>query len=64
MLARLLSAFLNIEYYLVRISNQNPALAREVLSQVLEPEDRERYAHVLEFLEQQAAEQFSTLSGD
>jgi HTH-type transcriptional regulator, sugar sensing transcriptional regulator len=57
MLARLLSAFLNIEYYLVRLANQNPALARELLSQVLEPEDRERYAHVLDFLGQQAAEQ-------
>lgn len=56
-LARLLSAFLNTEYYLVRLSNQNPALARELLSQVLEPEDRERYAHVLDFLEQQTAEQ-------
>jgi HTH-type transcriptional regulator, sugar sensing transcriptional regulator len=57
MLARLFSAFLNTEYYLVRLSNQNPALARELLSQVLEPEDRERYAHILDFLEQQTAEQ-------
>ena len=43
------------EYYLVRLSNQNPALGRELLSQVQEPEDRERYAHILDFLEQQTA---------
>jgi len=53
-LARLLSAFLNTEYYLVRLSNQNPALVGEMLSQVLEPEDRERYARILRFLDQQA----------
>lgn len=55
-LARLLSAFLNTEYYLARQSNQNPALVGEMLSQVLEPEDRERYARILHFLEQQAHE--------
>jgi HTH-type transcriptional regulator, sugar sensing transcriptional regulator len=54
LLARLLSAFLNTEYYLVRLSNQNPALVGEMLSQVLETEDRERYAGVLHFLDQQA----------
>ena len=53
-LARLLSAFLNTEYYIVRLSNQNPALVGEMLSQVLEPEDRERYARILHFLDQQA----------
>jgi len=56
-LARLLSAFLNTEYYLVRVANQSPALVGEMLSQVLEPEDRERYAHILRFLAQQATEQ-------
>jgi HTH-type transcriptional regulator, sugar sensing transcriptional regulator len=56
-LARLLRAFLNTQYYNIRLSNKNPALAREVLSQVLEPEDQERYAPILHFLEQQAAEQ-------
>ena len=54
-LAQLLSAFLNTEYYLVQQSNLNPALTRELLSQVLEPEDRERYARILHFLEQQEA---------
>jgi sugar-specific transcriptional regulator TrmB len=56
-LARLLRAFLNTQYYNIRLSNKNPALAREVLSQVLEPEDQERYAPILHFLEQQATEQ-------
>lgn len=56
-LARLLRAFLNTQYYNIRLSNKNPALAREVLSQVLEPEDQERYAPILHFLEQQAAQQ-------
>ena len=55
-LARLLSAFLNTEYYIVRLSNKHPALVGEMLSQVLEPEDRERYARILRFLDQQAAE--------
>jgi len=53
-LARLLLAFLNTEYYLVRLSNQKPGLVCEVLSQVLEPEDRPRYAAILSFLNQQA----------
>ncbi|HLI09869.1 MAG TPA: helix-turn-helix domain-containing protein [Ktedonobacteraceae bacterium] len=52
-LARLFSAFLNTEYYLARLSNQNPELVGEMLSQVLEPEDRERYTHILRFLDQQ-----------
>jgi sugar-specific transcriptional regulator TrmB len=55
-LARLLSAFLNTEYYLVHLSNKNPALVGEMLSQVLEPEDRERYARILRFLNQPATE--------
>jgi HTH-type transcriptional regulator, sugar sensing transcriptional regulator len=53
-LARLLTAFLNTEYYIIRASNQNPVLMGQMLSEVLEPEDWERYAHVLRFLEQQA----------
>jgi sugar-specific transcriptional regulator TrmB len=55
-LARLLSAFLNTEYYIVRLSNKNPALAGELLAQVLEPADRARYARILRFLDQQATE--------
>lgn len=53
-MARLLLAFLNTEYYIVRLSNQNPELVGELLSQVLEPEDRPRYAHILNFLDQHA----------
>ncbi len=49
-LARLLLAFLNIEYYLARVTNRYPALIRAMLSHVLEPEDRERYAHTLRSL--------------
>ena len=49
-LVRLLAAFLNTEYYLVRLSNEKPALVAEILSQVLEPEDRDRYAGILHFL--------------
>lgn len=54
LLARLLLAFLNTEYYIVRLSNQNPELVGELLSQVLEPEDRARYANILYFLDHQA----------
>lgn len=54
LLTRLLSAFLNTEYYLVRLSNQHPALVRQMLEEILEPEDRERYAGILRFLDQQA----------
>lgn len=53
-LVRLLQAFLNTEYYITLLSNQHPAQVREMLSQVLEPEDRARYAHILSFLDQQA----------
>ncbi len=56
-LAQLLRAFLNTEYYLVRLSNQNPALVGELLSQILEPDDQERYARIFHFLEQQEARQ-------
>ncbi len=56
-LAQLLSAFLNTEYYIVRLSNTHPALVREMLSQALEPEDRDRFARILHFLEQQAEQQ-------
>jgi sugar-specific transcriptional regulator TrmB len=56
-LARLLSAFLNTEYYIVRLSNKNPALVGDMLSQVLEPEDRERYADILRFLDQHSPEE-------
>lgn len=62
-LAQLLSAFLNTEYYLVRLSNTNPTLVREMLSQVLEPEDRERFSRILQFLEQQGASQASSRAG-
>ena len=48
------SAFLNTEYYLVRLSNQHPALVGQMLEEVLEPEDRERYAGILRFLDHQA----------
>ncbi len=54
LLTRLLSAFLNTEYYLVRVSNQHPALIGQMLEEVLEPEDRERYASILRFLDHQA----------
>ena len=53
LLARLLSAFLNTEYYLVRLSNQHPALVGQLLEEILEPEDRERYAGIFRFLDQQ-----------
>lgn len=55
-LARLLSAFLNTEYYLVRLSNQHPALVGEMLAQVLEPEDRERFDRILRFLDRETQE--------
>jgi sugar-specific transcriptional regulator TrmB len=54
-LARLFTAFLNTEYYLVRLSNKHPHLIRDLLDEVLEPEDRERYANILRFLDQTAA---------
>jgi HTH-type transcriptional regulator, sugar sensing transcriptional regulator len=62
LLTRLLSAFLNTEYYLVRLSNQHPALVGQMLEEVLEPEDRERYAGILRFLDQQARSERSEAS--
>jgi sugar-specific transcriptional regulator TrmB len=53
LLTRLLSAFLNTEYYLVRLSNRHPALVGQMLEEILEPEDRERYAGILRFFDQQ-----------
>jgi sugar-specific transcriptional regulator TrmB len=61
-LVRLLQAFLNTEYYIVRLSNKNPGLVGEMLSQVLEPEDRPRFAHILSFLNQQAQSMHSGVS--
>jgi sugar-specific transcriptional regulator TrmB len=55
MLARLFTAFLNTEYYLVRLSNTHPKLMRDLLDEVLEPDDRERYASVLRFLDRAAS---------
>jgi sugar-specific transcriptional regulator TrmB len=55
-LARLLSAFLNTEFYIARLANQHPALVAELLTQVLEPEDRARYAGILRFLGEGFAE--------
>jgi sugar-specific transcriptional regulator TrmB len=54
-LTRLFSAFLNTEYYLVRLSNAHPALVGQLLAEVLEPEDRDRYAGILDALARQAA---------
>lgn len=56
-LAVLASAFINIEYYFIRMSNEHPALLQRVLSQVVEPEDVERYAHHFDFLKQRMADQ-------
>ncbi|RAQ94105.1 TrmB family transcriptional regulator [Thermogemmatispora tikiterensis] len=54
LLARLLSAFLNTEYYLVRAANRHPALVGQILEEVLEPEDRERYASIVRFFQRRA----------
>jgi HTH-type transcriptional regulator, sugar sensing transcriptional regulator len=56
-LVRLFSAFLNTEYYLVRLSNERPKQVRQMLAGILEPEDRPRYAPILRELERLAAEQ-------
>ena len=40
--SRLFSAFLTTEYYLVRVSNTHPELVGQLLSEVVEPEDRAR----------------------
>jgi HTH-type transcriptional regulator, sugar sensing transcriptional regulator len=57
MLALLASAFINLEYYFIRMSNEHPAVLQRVLWQVVEPEDVERYAHHLDFLEQRLSDQ-------
>ena len=50
-LTTLLTAFLNTEYYILRLANAHPTLILEVLDELLEAEDRERYAQALKFLE-------------
>ena len=46
------SAFINIEYYFIRMSNEHPALLQQVLMQVVESEEVEQYAYHFDFLEQ------------
>ena len=56
-LAVLASAFINIEYYFLRMSNEHPAVLQRVLWQVVEPEDVERYTFHFDFLAQRISEQ-------
>lgn len=56
-LAVLASAFINIEYYFLRMSNEHPAVLQRVLWQVVEPEDVERYTPHFDFLEQRISDQ-------
>jgi len=56
-LAVLASAFIAIEYYFVRMSNEHPAALQQVLWQVVEPEDVERYTFHFDFLARRVAEQ-------
>ena len=56
-LAGLAAAFINIEYYFIRMSNEHPAVLQQVLWQVVEPEDVERYTFHFDFLEQRISEQ-------
>ena len=49
-LAGLLAAFINIEYYFIRMSNEHPATLQQVLWQVVEPEDVERYTFHFDYL--------------
>jgi hypothetical protein len=56
-LVALTSAFINIEYYFVRMSNEYPAALQRVLRQVVEPEDVERYTFHFDFLAQRISEQ-------
>lgn len=58
-LAILASGFINIEYYFLRMSNEYPAELRQILLQVVEPEDVARYAFHFAFLEQQQSQQSS-----
>jgi hypothetical protein len=55
-LAVLASAFINIEYYFLRMSNEHPAMLQRV-RQVVEPEDVERYTPHFDFLEQRISDQ-------
>jgi len=61
-LARLLAAFINIEYYFIRMSNEHPAALQWVLRQVVEPEDVERYTFHFDFLARRVAEQEQELT--
>jgi len=56
-LAALAAAFINIEYYFIRMSNEYPAELQRVLWQVVEPEDVERYTFHFDFLAQRISEQ-------
>ena len=56
-LAGLLAAFINIEYYFIRMSNEHPAALQRVLRQVVEPEDVERYSFHFDFLARRISEQ-------
>ncbi len=56
-LAGLLAAFINIEYYFLRMSNEHPAVLRQLLWQVVEPEDVERYTFHFDYLAQRISEQ-------
>jgi len=53
----LASAFINIEYYFLRMSNEYPAVLQRVLWQVVESEDVERYTPHFDFLEQRISDQ-------
>lgn len=56
-LAVLATAFITMEYYFIRMSNEYPTLLQQVLLQVVDPEDEERYARHFHFLEQRIADQ-------
>ena len=56
-LAGLAAAFINIEYYFIRMSNEHPSVLQQVLWQVVEPEDVERYTFHFDFLARRISEQ-------
>jgi sugar-specific transcriptional regulator TrmB len=56
-LAALAQAFINLEYYFLRMSNEHPAQLQQVLWQVVEPEDIERYTFHFDFLARRISEQ-------
>ena len=56
-LAALAQAFINLEYYFLRMSNEHPAQLQQVLWQVVEPEDVERYTFHFDFLARRISEQ-------